>query len=75
MGLFNFNKPRPRMGDLEWDGQAFDLDDPRIPRPIREAARQRAEPGDVFYFTNTVSGGEWWQVSADGELVEAYWLE
>lgn len=72
MPFFNSKKPI-RCGNPEWDGQAFQLDDPRIPAPIREAASAIHQPGDTLYFANTGLGGEWWLMHGD-ELIEAFWL-
>ena len=63
------------MGKPEWDGLAFVLDDARIPETIRAGAGACAQAGDYFVFADTDRGGEWWQMSADGDLIEAYWLE
>lgn len=65
----------PRSGDPSWDGHAFDLDDVRIPVPIRTKVQEMATPGCTLYFADTDEGGEWWLLDADGELVEAFWLE
>lgn len=62
-------------GRPEWDGQAFDLNDPRVPPGIAQAARQRASPDDTLHYAHTREGGEWWLLDGDGELVEAFWLE
>ncbi|MBK6651928.1 MAG: hypothetical protein IPG42_20905 [Betaproteobacteria bacterium] len=52
----------------------FDVDDLRIPQPIRAQIARDARPGDYLFFADTKVGGEWWLM--DGEqLVEAYWLE
>ena len=66
MPLFNSSKPT-------WGNQAFPLDDPRIPAPIREAASALHKPSDTLYFVDTDQGGEWWLMRGDN-LVEAFWL-
>jgi len=70
-----FGKQTKRSGLPEWDGQAFDLDDQRIPAEIREAASNLASPADKLYFVETAAGGEWWLIDATGELIESFWLE
>ena len=73
--MWPFNpKPPKRCGNPEWDGQAFALDDPRIPAPIREAARAIDSPGCLLYFAATDQGGEWWLMHGD-DLIEAFWME
>lgn len=62
-----------RCGKPEWDGQAFALDDSRVPGPIREAARELYQPGCALYFADTDQGGEWWLMLGDN-LIEAFWL-
>lgn len=74
MGFFKRNQPI-RAGDPEWDEQIFALDDARILKTIRAAALGRARAGDYFLFIDTDQGGEWWQMSAEGDLIESYWLE
>jgi len=76
MSFLNPWKPaeRIRCGDPAWDGQAFELDDARVPDSIRVAVRALYRPGDTLYFADTEPGGEWWLM--DGEkLIEAFWLE
>jgi hypothetical protein len=51
----------------------FQLDDPSIPAPIREAASAIHQPGDTLYFVDTDLGGEWWLMHGD-ELIEAFGL-
>ena len=72
MSFFNSKKPT-RSGNPEWDGQAFQLDDPRIPAPVREAASVICQPGNTLYFIDTDLGGEWWLMHGD-ELIEAFGL-
>ena len=75
MALFGlFRKPRPLSGLPEWDGQAFALNDPRVPPAI--AARVRAEFGEHYplIYAHTPEGGEWWLMDGDN-LLESYWLE
>ncbi len=75
MALFSlFRKPRPPSGLPEWDGQAFALNDPRVPPRI--AARVRAEFGEHYplFYAHTPQGGEWWLMDGDN-LLESYWLE
>lgn len=64
-----------RSGRPEWDGQAFDLSDPRIPPSIARAVRKMASAGDTLYFADTDAGGEWWLIDEAGELLESFWLE
>ncbi|MBV2234285.1 MAG: hypothetical protein KUL75_01955 [Sterolibacterium sp.] len=67
------NRSSLRCGLPEWHGQAFDIEDERIPAPIRAAVARDYAPGYVLYFANTQEGGEWWLL--DGEvLIDAYWL-
>ncbi len=63
-----------RCGNPEWDGQSFELDDPLIPAPIREAVSALYQAGYELYFTDTGQGGEWWLMDGDN-LVDAFWLE
>jgi hypothetical protein len=74
MGLFSFLKTPIRCGEAEWDGQEFDIEDARIPEPIRAAVARDYRLGYALYFADTKEGGEWWLL--DGEnLIEAYWLK
>jgi hypothetical protein len=74
MDLFGFfRKPIP-CGDPEWNGLAFDIDDPRIPEAIRAAASSMYQLGMAMYFHATTQGGEWWLMDGDN-IVEAFWLE
>jgi hypothetical protein len=68
------NSKRPRSGLPEWDGQQFAFDDPRIPLPIRQSVTSLAQAGDRLYFAETDTGGEWWLLDDEGELIEAFWL-
>lgn len=72
VALWKSNNPN-RCGNPEWDGQAFALDDPRIPEPIRESASALYRPGSELYFVDTDMGGEWWLMCGD-DLIEAFWL-
>lgn len=75
MGLFDiFRKPPTPSGLPEWDGLAFELDDPRVPEAI--AARIRADfgAGYTLCYAHTPQGGEWWLLEGD-HLLEAYRLE
>lgn len=67
------------------------LDDPEIPSGVRAAVSQDAQPGDVLWRCvrqGAPTGPlavlgcghrprvvEWWLMSAEGDLIEAYWLE
>ena len=74
MDLFGFfRKPIP-CGDPEWNGLAFDIDDPRIPEAILAAASSMYQLGMAMYFHATTQGGEWWLMDGDN-IVEAFWLE
>jgi hypothetical protein len=75
MALFGlFSTPRPPSGLPEWDGLAFALDDPRVPKSIAVRARSDFGEGYPLFYAHTPEGGEWWLM--DGEnLLEAYWLE
>jgi len=61
-------------GVPEWDGQHFEIDDPRVPGAVR--ARVKRLPLDQYhlFYANTTSRGEWWLMVGD-ELVKAYWQE
>jgi hypothetical protein len=78
MGLFDLLRPRiqsrVRCGDPEWNEQQFDIDDRRIPKPIREQIATDFRPGYALFFADTNEGGEWWLLDGDN-LIEAYWLE
>ena len=76
MSLWNFGTRAKRMprGKPEWDGQLFDLDDERIPEPIRAAICKHYRAGYTIYFADTKEGGEWWLLDGE-ELVEAFWTE
>lgn len=73
MGLFGFFKKRQHCGLPEWHGLKFDIEDERIPAPIRAAVARDYVLGYALYFANTPEGGEWWLLDGD-ELIEAYWL-
>ncbi len=64
-----------RTGHPEWDGQAFALNDPRIPSGIALAANAIASVGDTLHYAHTKHGGEWWLLDAEGELIESFWQE
>ncbi len=64
---------RVRDGLPEWDGQRFELDDPRIPENIRKSVAKVASSLDSLYFCDTARGGEWWLVDDAGELIEVFW--
>lgn len=66
-----------RSGDPAWDGQEFDLDDPRIPPEIRAQAPTYAGFNIFwsFHFCDTDTGGEWWLFDDAGQLVDAIWLK
>lgn len=75
MSLFNFFSPRPPpSGLLEWHGEEFSLDDPRVPEEIRQRIREDFGEGFQLFYTHTRDGGEWRLIDGD-ELLEAYWLE
>jgi hypothetical protein len=67
-----FFSKKIRCGQPEWDGQAFALDDPRIPPGIRLALAKIADTGDTVFFSDNDQGGEWWLLDANGELIEAF---
>lgn len=67
------------------------LDDPEVPDVVREAVQRDAQPGDVLWRCVRLEAPsgvlavlgwgrrprvvEWWLLSAEGELVKAYWLD
>ncbi len=71
-GLFR-RKKYQRCGLPEWHGQVFDIEDERIPLPIRVAVARDYQLGYELYFVNTDLGGEWWLLDGE-EFIEAYWL-
>ena len=74
MGIFGiFKKQRQRCGEPEWHGLEFDIEDERIPAPIRAAVARDWRLGYALFFANTEEGGEWWLLDGD-KLIEAYWL-
>lgn len=78
MGLFDLLKPRipsrVRCGKSEWNEQQFDIDDQRIPKPIRAQIASDFRSGYTLFFADTNEGGEWWLFDGDN-LIEAYWLD
>ncbi len=67
------------------------LDDPALPPEVREKVQRDARPGDVLWrcvrqgaptgplavlgWGHRPRVVEWWLMSAEGDLIEAYWLE
>ncbi len=67
------------------------LDDPALPPEVREQVQRDAQPGDTLWRCvregaptgplAVLGWGlrplvvEWWLMSAEGDLIEAYWLE
>ena len=65
------------------------LDDPELPSGVRAAVLQDAQPGDVLWrcvrqgaptgplavlgWGHRPLVVEWWLMSAEGDLIEAYW--
>jgi hypothetical protein len=74
MGLFGFFSKPTRCGEPEWHEQEFDIEDERIPAPIRAAVQRDYRLGYALYFINTREGGEWWLMDGE-ELIESYWLK
>ncbi len=76
---------------LEAPDRPVALDDPELPAAVREVVQRDAQPGDVLWRCAregaptgplAVLGWgqrplvvEWWLMSADGDLIEAYWVE
>jgi len=77
MGLFSSRRRRPSKQPRhpEWDGEAFDLDDPRIPPAILRDVLSMYSEDDTLFYADTDEGGEWWLIDSDDNLVEAFWLE
>jgi len=73
-----FNRKKPVCnGDPGWDGQRFELDDPRVPEAIRYHAWtfKGCNAEWHFYFGATDRGGEWWLFDEFDEWVDGLWLE
>jgi hypothetical protein len=67
------------------------LDDPAVPQSVRNAVRSVAQPGDTLWRCPRASAPrgvlgiigighrepvtEWWLLSPDGDLIEAFWEE
>ena len=67
------------------------LDDPAVPQSVRNAVRSVAQPGDTLWRCPWASAPrgvlgiigighrepvtEWWLLSPDGDLIEAFWEE
>lgn len=76
---------------LPEEDRPVSLDDPEMPSGVRAAVLQDAQPGDVLWrcVRQGAPAGplavlgwgyrprvvEWWLMSAEGELIEVYWLE
>lgn len=74
MGSLNFLLSPKRCGLPEWHGQEFDIEDERIPAPVRALVAKDYRLGYALYFHDTAKGGEWWLL--DGcDLIETYWLK
>jgi len=73
------------------DDRMVDVHSPEVPTSIRDAVLVIMGPGDQLWRCPCLSPGrrgffgigaqpdrvviEWWLSSADGELIEAFWLE
>lgn len=60
----------------EWpEDSPIPLDHPLVPEPIRQAMLGLWQPGDSLHRVETDTVLEWWLLDAEGELIEAFWLE
>jgi len=57
------------------DGHPVLSDYPELPAAILEQVKPIYQPGDTLNRMITDEGEEWWLIDADGELIEAFWLE
>ncbi len=62
------------VGVRDWDGQHFEIDDPRVPEAVRERVKRLPLDQYHLFYASTSSRGEWWLMVGD-ELVDAYWQE
>jgi len=61
--------------NLQGDRLLPSLDDPEILVPIRNAVLELSPPGASLYWVACTTAIEWWLIGADGNLIEAFWLE
>lgn len=73
-------RPPPQMPEL-WaePDRAVALESPEVPEGIRAAVLRHRQPGDVLWRCVRQAGRrkglhlEWWLMTADGDLIEAFW--
>ncbi|WP_422846467.1 hypothetical protein [Acidovorax sp. M2(2025)] len=73
----------------EVEDRPVDVDDPAVPQAVRTAVRAVMQPGDVLWRCPRLSAPrgmlgvvgigrrdlviEWWLMSQDGDLIDAFW--
>jgi hypothetical protein len=62
--------------DKSWPEEVpIPWDHPLVPGPISLAVCELGQPGDLLHRVPTKNGVEWWLFDAQGELIEALWLD
>lgn len=61
-------------GVSAWDGQQFDVDDPRVPEVVRARIKSLHLDKYQLFYASAPKRGEWWLMVGD-ELVDGYWVE
>ena len=60
----------------DWDEETpIPLSHPLVPQAIRDASAARSLEECALHRVSDGETIEWWVFDADGELVEAFWLE
>ncbi len=73
----------------DFEDRQVDVDDPAVPQSVRNAVRAILQPGDTLWRCPRASAPrgllgvvgigrrdlviEWWLLSPEGELIEAFW--